>query len=590
MPYHYYIDIKSYTTYFGKDLDRYAAYHSWNFEVAEDGYYEFCFRIRVNGSDGAMQTRYALVQIDNESYGQQTEFYYNVAAQDGVLRDNGTNHDSYIVGFGRELKAGKHSITFRLPYDTELVSKGSSFHIRDIFLLKTDRVQPAEADIPKLQGATLFDGNFDSAATYYLDNTSKSVLDAYRAELVAAGFELKEQRQTSYQFSSFDSANYKNNNTMYNDFYLYTNKDYMVYAYYTEGAKAIRVVVDYAEAYDTYLTAHTDDYNAATEAVTTPMFAMLDIGGKDITLTSGANKGSKITGVTNGMCLVYRLSDGRFMVVDGGFWNEKDTEGEGVKRLYDWLQKNDHLEGENNKIVIANWIITHHHSDHISVAWKFDQMKKAGTFNVEVQNYMYNFPSYEYAINVLGTNLSPSAYNMYYPNLHYTMNTNNCLVVHTGYTYQFADCSIEILHTFEDFYPEILKSYNNSNTVFKITLAGKTFLVAGDLEEPGQKRAIKQTGTLLEADFLQMTHHGYNGQVEFYKYIVGANNSTASGFNEDTIIVCPLPKGETDSMYTGSSAKATANNWLKDMFRKENDQANDNMHFAIENWVFTDFN
>ena len=586
MPYHYYIDITSYTNNFGAELDRYEAYHTWEFEVAEDGYYEFCFRIRVNGSDGAMQTRYALVQFDGESYGSQTEFYYSVAAHNTELRDNGTNHDSYIVGYGRDLTAGKHTITFRLPYDTTAEIKTASFHIRDIYLLKTSR-QPAEADIPKLEGATLYDGNFDSAVTYVLDNTTKAVLDTYREKLVAAGFELKEQRQTEYQFSKFDTANYKNDNTMYNDFYLYTNDQYMVYAYYTEGAKAIRVVVDNLDAYDAYMEAHDEETYTK---VTTPMFAILDIGGKDITLKSGANAGKTVSGVTNGMCLVFRLSDGRFIVVDGGFWNQTDTEGEGVARLYDWLQKNDHLEGENNKIVIANWIITHHHSDHISVAYKFDMMKKAGTFNVEVQNYMYNFPSYEYGMSVYGTNLDYKNYNMYYPHLHYTMNTNNTLVVHSGFTYQFADCSIEILFTHEDFYPEKITSYNNSNSVFKITLGGKTFLIAGDLEEPGQKRANKQTGTLLEADFLQMTHHGYNGQVEFYKYIVGLNSTTASGFNEDTIVICPLPKGEVSSLYDGTSARHVANKWLRDLFRKEDDQANDNMHFAIENWVYTDFN
>ena len=599
-PYHYYIDIGSYekAAYFGESLDRYEAYHTWSFTVPEDGLYEFCFRIRL--SDGNNQNRYALVQLDGEAYGDQTEFTYTVNMIDelnGTIRD--ANHDSYLRGYKRYLSAGTHTITFRVPYNTQFVTdKATSMHFRDIYLAKTV-ADPVDADIPKLEGATLYDGNFDTSVTYVLDNTTESVLNSYIAQLEAAGFDLKGNKMTSYQYSSFDSDNYnRNRNTMKNKFYLYTNEDYMVYAYYTEGAKAIRVIVDYVEEFETYLDAHTDDYNAATDKVTTPMFAMLDIGGVDgiqqtksdgTLITDGNGNPKTITGVTNGMCLVYRLSDGRFIVVDGGFWNVNDGVGAGVKRLYDWLQKNDHLAGENNNIVIANWIITHHHSDHISVAHKFESMYN-GNGKVTIENFMYNFPSYEYAMSVYGTNLSVTEYRKYYPKLHNTMQSNNCLVAHTGMTYQFADCSIEILYTHEDFYPEQIVSYNNSSTVFKITLAGKTFLVAGDLEEPGQKRAIKQSGTLLESDFLQMTHHGYNGQIEFYKYIVGANNSTASGFNEDTIIVCPLPKGETDSMYTGTSAKATANSWLKDMFRKENDQANDNMHFAIENWVYTDFN
>ncbi len=371
---------------------------------------------------------------------------------------------------------------------------------------------------------------------------------------------------------------------MYNNFYLYTNEDYMVYVYFTEGAKSIRIVVDYVDAYEKY--AEVNAENATYTAVTTPMFAMLDIGGPDIVLTKGTNKGTKVTGVTNGLCLVYRLSDGRFIIVDGGHWKETDTEGEAVERLYDWLQKNDHLPGEKNKITIAAWIATHHHSDHISVMFKFEQMYNDGK-KAEIQNYLYNFPSYEYVSTLYGSNYRNSNFTYYYPNTTHSIHSNNNLVAHTGFTYQFADCTIDILHTHEDFYPEKIFSYNNSSTVFKITLAGKTFLVAGDLEEPGQKRAIKQSGTLLESDFLQVTHHGGNGQIEFYKYIVGLKSN--GQFNTDTIVVWPLPKGESMGYYDGTNARAIANQWLRDMFRNENDLANDNIFFAVENYVFTDF-
>ena len=165
---------------------------------------------------------------------------------------------------------------------------------------------------------------------------------------------------------------------------------------------------------------------------------------------------------------------------------------------------------------------------------------------------------------------------------------NNSLVIHSGFKYQFADLSIDILSTHEDMFPNSIKSYNNSSTIYKITLAGKSFLVAGDLEEPGQIDANKITGTLLESDFLQTTHHGNNAQIEFYKYIVGLDDS--GNFNKDTIVIWPLPMGEIESMFTGESARAIANRWLKEMFYKENDQANDQIHYAIENWTFSDFN
>ena len=592
VPYHYYIDVAKYQqdAFFGTELDRYEAYHTWSFEVSEDGYYEFCFRIRLKGNDGASETRYALVQIDDEGYASQTEFYYSLVVRDGTLRDNATNHDAYLTGYGKYLTAGKHTITFRVPYDSDGISKSLSFHFRDVLVTKGS-LEPDTAEVPVPTGSTLYNGNFDTTTcTYVLDNTTKAVFDNYRSELVKAGYTLKEEKVTEYQYSSFDADNYKKNKgTMHNYFYTYVNAEYMIHTYFCEGDGGMRAVVSDLSEYEKYVDVRTEESKTYTD-VTDPLFAILDIGGPDITLKTGPNAGKKASGVSNGMCLVYRLSDGRFVVVDGGYWRDTDTEGEGVARLYDWLMKNADYDGDgnykNNKVVIAAWLFTHHHSDHISVAWKFNQMYQSKD-NVEVENYLYNFPDYEYAIGLPGSNISPSYYTEWFPKMEDLMKRNNNLVVHTGFNYQFADMNIEILYTHEDIYPGTIKDFNNSNTVYKITLAGKTFLIAGDLEEPGQKDCNKMTGTLLEADFLQPTHHGYNGQIEFYQYIVGTDS--AGNFNTDTIVIWPLPRGESASNFEGTSAKAIANRWLAEMFRKENDQANDQIHYAVENWVFTDF-
>jgi hypothetical protein len=161
----------------------------------------------------------------------------------------------------------------------------------------------------------------------------------------------------------------------------------------------------------------------------------------------------------------------------------------------------------------------------------------------------------------------------------------NSLIAHSGMVYEFGDAKVEILSTHEDFYPNMLNIYNNSSTIFKITLAGKTFLVAGDLQEEGQVKAIKRCGTLLESDFLQVTHHGCNGQPEFFKYIVGLDES--GNFNTDTIVIWPLPQGESQSWYNGNGVRAVAMKWLREHF---NSSTNKNTHFAVENWVFTKFN
>ena len=583
VPYHYYIDLANYkkSAYYGEELERYAAHHTWTFEIAEDGYYEFCFRVRLNGTNGSAQERYMLVQFDGESYVDQTDFFYTVKSYDETMRDNADNHDSYLTGYGRYMTAGKHTITFRVPYDADGINKDSSFHIRDVYAVKS-KLPVDQAEIPGPAGATLYNGNFEAnTCTYVLDNTTKAKFDAYRDQLVKAGFTLKEERKTEYRYSSFDTANYnRNKGTMYNYFYTYTNADYMVHTYFCEGDGSMRAVVSDVSEYQKYVDIKNANSKTYT-AVTTPLFAMLDIGGVEVPGSAGANFG---------LCFVYRLSDGRFVIIDGGNWTAGDKEGKAVERLYDWLAEHADYDGDgnfkNNPITIAAWLTTHHHSDHISVNWKFNQMYQ-GKNNVKIENYFFNFPDYEYAISVPGSNIKPDYYTEWFPKMESMMKANNHLTVHTGYTFQFADMNIEILFTHEDMFPNSIKSFNNSSTIFKITFAGKVFTVAGDLEEPGQLDAMKITGTLLEADFLQPTHHGHNGQIEFYKYTVGLDAS--GNFNKDVHVLWPLPQGEVSTQFTGDGTAKVANRWLKEMFFKENDQENDNLHYAVENYIFTDF-
>lgn len=604
MPFCYYIDETTYNSVFttAKLTDRYEAYYSFDFEVAEDGYYDFCFEIYLPGDAGSEQEAYALVQFDDEAYHEQSELYYSVVVRDGVMRDSATNGDSYLTGYNKYLTKGTHTITFRQPYDgADGTSKVEPFRIREVYYYK-DAVEPVDANIPLPSGATLYDGNFANNVTYVLDGTTKTVFTSYVNTLKSNGFTQKDYRTTTFQYSDFDvtntpsdgnytyTGNYVDNRNYYNYYYILTNADYMINVYFCSATGDMRVVVSDIEDYERYKAVN-DAATAPYTAITTPLFAQLDIGGPNFTLATGPNAGSNITGVTNGLCLVYRLSDGRFMVVDGGYWNDKDTEGEEMARLFKWMQEHADYDNDgiytNNKVTIAAWMITHHHSDHINGAYKFGMMYKDNEL-VEIQNYLYNFPSYEYASSNYGTDLAiGGAYTTYYPKMYTLFGHYDSQIVHSGMVYKFGDATIEILATHEDFYPDRLNIYNNSSTTFKITLAGKTFLVAGDLQEEGQIKAIKRCGTLLESDFLQVTHHGCNGQIEFFKYIVGKDAS--GNFNTDTIIVWPLPKGENMSWFNGNSARAVAMRWLRDMFRNSSDLANDNIYYASENWEFTDF-
>ena len=82
-----------------------------------------------------------------------------------------------------------------------------------------------------------------------------------------------------------------------------------------------------------------------------------------------------------GMSYVIRLSDGRFIIIDGGWDYPEDA-----KRLYEVLQSS----SADGKIVIAAWIFTHMDCDHYRCINVFTESYSR---DITVQKFMFNFPS-----------------------------------------------------------------------------------------------------------------------------------------------------------------------------------------------------
>lgn len=397
-------------------------------------------------------------------------------------------------------------------------------------------IDPELPMLPALPGALLYDADLSgSSYTLALEGSAKSVFDAYVAQIEAEGYRLASEKKQDYSYIADDTTNYSaddaSKNQKANYYRTYINDSHMVHMYYCEGNGNIRVIGANIDSYESYLAAQQPEQGNSQS-----LFAMLDIGGQNATNSSWV--------YGQGLSLVYKLNDGRFIVVDGGQWQDEDTVSSEVTRLYNWMLEH----SDNGKVVIAAWLFTHNHSDHINIAWRFELMY--GTV-AEIQSFMYNFPTMEYVLSVPGNNLNVEYYSIRYPRMESLLSRYDNIVVHSGMTYQFANATIEILYTHEDYYPRLIKSFNNSNTVYKITIDGVSFLVAGDLEEPGQKHCITQTGDWLDSDYIQLTHHAYNGQKEFYMY--GVNGKT------DVIALWPHP---TIKNIDDLINRLEANQWL----------------------------
>lgn len=211
-----------------------------------------------------------------------------------------------------------------------------------------------------------------------------------------------------------------------------------------------------------------------------------------------------------GMSYVTRLSDGRFIIVDGGAYNAEDC-----LQLYEFLEVN-----SLQKIpTVALWIFTHSHFDHIGLATQFIASNKD---KVNVQAFAYQFPDCD-KINVAMESveimkkdilLLEERIQSSYPNA-------SVYTLHTGQSYYYSGVEIEILWTVDDTYPSNYTSFNDLSIALRMKFrSGKSILLLGDCMHEACRRLAHTYGDYLKSDILQVAHHGLiGGDRELYELI-----------------------------------------------------------------------
>ena len=216
----------------------------------------------------------------------------------------------------------------------------------------------------------------------------------------------------------------------------------------------------------------------------------------------------------NGLCMLIRLSDGSFIVVDGGFNRDRDASD-----LYNLLVAN---TPEGMKPTVSAWFITHAHGDHhATFANKFVSKYKT---KVDIKAVMFNPPSA--ALNQTEDNEGGGAGNV----IAAANSINGCewIRCHVGDKYYIGDAEVDMLYTVDYQYPNAFTYYNTCSIIFSVKIAGQRIIITGDGANSSFDKVVDMFGADLKADILQVAHHGYGTGVstssstavlQAYKYI-----------------------------------------------------------------------
>ena len=324
----------------------------------------------------------------------------------------------------------------------------------------------------------------------------------------------------------------------------YSDGTYLVTVFWDTGNDLLTVTMEPLPADETlkaeYLSVFTP---TATEKVCEPAVIQL---GLDV---NGAYSGSAAKDIRSGMGYVFRLSDGSFVIFDGGSDNASAPGGGDAglgttvvrKVVYRLLSILNTYAVDKNDIRISAWLITHPHSDHYKI---FEQVvtemyTPTNSYyteyaNITIERIITNYPDYDQLDNcTTSKNANGACDKLTVAGLATrraalaTCEENGAFLykAHAGQTYYLADAELAILYT-EEIAPSPSgnagcscesgdQSENNRlSVVSQLTLPvdgyDVKFMITGDSEGSSIAHVNGLYGTELKSDFVQAPHHGNN--------------------------------------------------------------------------------
>ena len=403
----------------------------------------------------------------------------------------------YILAYNADIL--EEAVAAFLSETAEFYSDGEMVIPKDYTISQSVSEAFPVSEVPYLEGgenARVFDV-YDSHEMVLVEGVQESEFDAYCSELISNGYQLYSENEM--------------NGNLFRTYY--TEDGIMLHTYWIEYFEEVRTIV----AKDVELPIQ----NTETDIVCTPLLHQLE-----------ALNAAKVDG---GMGYIIRLTDGRFLIIDGG---ENTTAN--VKAIYSFLKEQ---APDPEHIVIAAWYVSHAHSDHWGAFGGFAETYYQDS-TITLESILFNacdtWEQMRYSVS--DTAEMEETCKKYYPEVPVYKPL-------TGQVYTFATTTLEILYTMSDFLPNTIQQesdvdtkgnwngdYNVQSMVCIVDIdstADKSDRVCflADTTTVACNEMCYRYGDYLKCDIVQVAHHGlaplpnsascrrHNGTKEIYELI-----------------------------------------------------------------------
>lgn len=339
----------------------------------------------------------------------------------------------------------------------------------------TEEWNCSESLVAEVNGLPDFDGSAalkfdagDGSDLIVYKHVSRSAHDEFVKGVEAMGYEL-----------------YVTNQIGENEFLTYHNDEKIMNIMYLPLIEQTRVVIDTKE--------FTELAGLESENIYEP-------GNSEMSFTQLGLEHPEAGNCQNGMAYILKLSDGSFVIIDGGHTGDMSYADSAADYLVDSLKV---LADDPDDIRVHTWFISHLHHDHMGALY---DLARYMPDSLTIDRMIYNAPP-ESQLSLVGSqNLDDEL-----ERVAEIMNVEHIVKGHPGQVFYAREAKFTVFGGLDIVEPIKIDNVNDTCMVMQMEFMGKTMMFLGDCH-PYESNALTSIyGNALQSDFIQLSHHGYGG-------------------------------------------------------------------------------